>query len=149
MSDRAGRFEGRQAISFARERVAPDSVPVHPATPDTAVSVRGNLAGTFDVLLCVEMMLDAARAAPNTTFSRAPWARRFTLRATRPCWYAPCTRTSGYVSGLGIREEAFMQLRPATLIVVACVVAVFGFAGAASRTCATPDPTQPTSIVMP
>jgi hypothetical protein len=33
-------------------------------------------------------------------------------------------------------EESFMQLRPATLVVVACVAALFGFAGAASRTCA-------------
>jgi hypothetical protein len=29
-----------------------------------------------------------------------------------------------------------MQLRPATLVVVACVAALFGFAGAASRVCA-------------
>jgi hypothetical protein len=28
-----------------------------------------------------------------------------------------------------------MQFRPATLVVVACVAALFGFAGAASRTC--------------
>ena len=28
-----------------------------------------------------------------------------------------------------------MQLRPLTMIVVACVAALFGFAGAASRTC--------------
>jgi len=46
------------------------------------------------------------------------------------------------------REEAFMQFRPATLIVVACVVAAFGFAGAASRTCATPDPAQHASVLV-
>ena len=28
-----------------------------------------------------------------------------------------------------------MQLRPFTMIIVACVAALFGFAGAASRTC--------------
>jgi hypothetical protein len=149
MTDGAGRFAGRQAISFARERLATKSLPVHPATPDTGVSVRGDLAGTFDVLLCVEMMLADALAEPNTTFSRARWARRFTLRASRACWYAPCTMPSGQLSGPNFREETFMPLRPATLIVVAGIALVFGFAGAASRTCAMPDPAEHASVLMP
>jgi hypothetical protein len=106
------------------------------------------LAGTFDVLRCVGMMLvDARKGADHHVFETA-MGRRFTRLAPRACWYDPCTTPSGCFSASDhFREEAFMQFRPATLIVVACVAAAFGFAGAASRTCATPDPAQQTSFV--
>jgi hypothetical protein len=71
------------------------------------------------------------------------------LLARRPCWYAPCTTPSRFLSGTTIREEAFMQFRPVTLIVVVCIAASFGFAGAASRTCATADPEPRANLVVP
>jgi hypothetical protein len=60
-------------------------------------------------------------------------ARAARLRP-RAGWYEACTLARRNFSHPF--EEVFMQLRPATLIVVACVAALFGFAGAASRACA-------------